>query len=174
MDVKYTKHAVEEVKKELFREYGNKVDTTTAAAFIKDNMRKATYISEIMNDKGKIDRLYAYRRYCFVLDRRDDCVITVYKRDNVHEDVRQVVQELLFKKLRELEQLEALLVEQRLEADIRLQIITQFNQYFGDFSKSLDVIDELLAWDELKAIDHKLYEFRLEKAKIAKGIAAHI
>lgn len=176
--VSYTYHAIKEVKHEIlkFSEKNYKslseITDAEAASFIKDHMRKARFISEIMSEEGKIDRLFAYRRYCFVLDRYDDVVITVYRRDHVHPEIRELVNEVLFEKLAAIQESERLLEAQRLEADITLQLNKVFNERFGaSFATQLE---ELAAWDELKAIDRKLFEFRIKKSKLVKGIAAYV
>lgn len=178
LDVKFTYHAIEEAKKELIKEYGVEHfgDMTTyeySVNFIKESMKQATFISEIMSESGKIDRLFAFRRFCFVLDRVDDVVITVYKRDNVHEEIRSLVKELLFEKLADLQQTEKALEEERLAADMRFQLEKHINKALSNTSFS-STFEELAAWDELKTIDKKLYAFRLKKSKLAKGIAAYL
>jgi len=178
-NVKYTRHAVDEARKELMKELDAEVAAITivsdaaAVGFIKSSMRQATYISEITDARGKTDRLYAYRRYCFVLDRYDDVVITVYRRDHVHEDIRSIVKELLFQKLADLEAVEKILVEERLQADMRHKLELHINMALGANSFK-HTHKELVAWEELREIERKLIEFRLEKSKIAKGIAAYV
>jgi hypothetical protein len=179
LEVKWTYHAIEETKKELAKAQEVQLEAITdeyAQLFIKDCMRQAKFISEIIDDKGKIDRLYAYRRYCFVLDRYDDVVITVYKRENVHEEIRELVQELLFEKLTSLEQTEALLEEERLAADIRVELIRNINRAINNNKQSsaADLIRIAEAKTELDAIERKLQYFRRKKSKLAKGIAAYI
>jgi hypothetical protein len=177
-DVKYTYHAVKEVQIELEREMGGScafIPKEQAIECIKESMKVAKYLGEIMSDGGKIDRLFAYRRFCFVLDRYDDVVITVYKRENVHEEIRNLVQELLFDKLRELEKAEKLLDEERLAADVRLQLEVELSKVENIGACNLGgVRNEFNLRRELEGLENRLFHFRLRKSKIAKGIAAYL
>jgi hypothetical protein len=170
-EIKWTYHALKEVKEELRTD-----NDEYAKLFIKDCMRQATFISEIMGENGKIDRLFAYRRYCFVLDRTDDVVITAYKRENVHEEIRTLVQELLFDKLADIERDEEMLEKERLGAEMAVEIHREINKALnrGRESSAADLIRVAEAKAELDGIERKLYEFRLKKSKLAKGIAAYL
>jgi hypothetical protein len=170
--IKYTRHALEEAKIELGegnegRVYGDE----DARRFIENNLRQATFISEIMNEAGKIDRLYAYRRYAFVLDRHDDVVITCYRRDNVHEDIRAKVRDLLFKELEEMAAQEDELLTEVLAADFALTLQNELKrrQYVYPDWETSQVLK--LRYTTAKG---RLHAFRLEKSKIAKGIAAYM
>jgi hypothetical protein len=79
---------------------------------------------------------------------------------------------MLFEKLADIEKSEQLLEEERLAADIAHQLHKELNKALG--ASFFTQVQELAAWDELKTIEKKLFEYRLRKSKLAKGIAAYI
>lgn len=143
--VSVTPHAIDKAM-ELF----NFASRQYAKRFIIETLKKSTFVSEIVNESGKVDRLFAHRRIAFVLDRYHDVVITVYVRENVDKDLREKVRELLFDYL-------VCLDKQEREIEERLFFSRQHGRE-----------------DEVEFLEAELAEFRMEKSKIAKGAVAFL
>jgi hypothetical protein len=164
-DIFITPHAVEKAR-ELFG-FESEQD---ARRFIINNLKQSIFVSEIVGESGKVDRLFAHRRVAFIMDRIDDVVITIYIRENVDADLRAKVRDLLCDHLKELEKQEQQLALNILEADIDAEL-----------TRSLAAIgiDELDKWTEiadntLEIARESLRDFQLEKSKVAKGIVAFL
>jgi hypothetical protein len=176
MQLKYTYHAIKEMREELDKDNGYGAPRLTdeqVRRTINEHMEKATFISKIMGANKKVDRLFAHRRYCFVLDLHEDVVITVYRREFAAGELRDLIRPLLFEKLDKLHAEEAELENQRISADMAYLMTQQLNAKMGGACFE-NQVREAIARQELKAVTRKLYEFRIEKSKIAKGIALFI
>lgn len=142
-----------------------------ARRFIRNSLNKATYISDIENEEGKKDRLFAYRRTAFVLDRTQDTVITIYIRDNVDKELREKVRDLLCDHIKELHKQEEELEEELLSLEIERSLLEELKK-----------IDESLVRDEeLYFLDkyvirkrEELADFKLERSKVVKGAVAFL
>lgn len=137
---------------------------------VHDYMKKAHYVSEIVGEDGKVDRLFAYRRIALIVDRYHDVVITIYERTNVEAELREKVRELLFDHLEELHSQEQGYEEDILQASIAHEI-TLGLEAAG--------VDELEPWIRLSAkevrdTENRLHEYRLERSKVAKGVVAYL
>lgn len=143
--ISVTPHAIDKAR-ELFG-FENEQQ---ARNFIIRNLKKSTFVSEIVGESGKVDRLFAYRRIAFVLDRYQDTVITIYIRDNVDKDLREKVRELL--------------------CDYLLQLSTRERE----LEERLFFSKEHGRPDEVETIENELHRFRIEKSKIAKGAVAFL
>lgn len=138
--ISVTPHAIEKAM-DLFG-FENPKD---AKRFIIENLKQSVFVSEIMGETGKVDRLFAYRRIAFVVDRYKDVVITVYIRENADKELREKIRELLCDYLVQLSEKERA-IEDRL-------ILARAHGRPG----------------EIAAAEAELARFRREKSKIAKG-----
>lgn len=160
-----TPHAVLKASDLFGVDYGSEARKT-----ILEKLKRATFVSEIVGESGKVDRLFAYRRIAFVLDRYDDVVITIYLRENVEVELREKVRELLFDHLSELQAKEKLIETDLMRIEIEYEML-----------KELDKVGlyEAGVWfaavrDEIKHKKRELHMFRLDKSKVAKGIVAYL
>jgi hypothetical protein len=69
-----------------------------------------------------------------------------------------------------------MLEKERLGAEMAVEIHREINKALnrGRESSAADLIRVAEAKAELDGIERKLYEFRLKKSKLAKGIAAYL
>ncbi|HGO9416641.1 TPA: hypothetical protein ACLBZX_005136 [Bacillus cereus] len=177
MNLSYTYHAIKEMREELEKDNGYEATSFTdeqVKKIISECMQKATFISKIMGTNQKVDRLFAYRRYCFVLDLNKDVVITVYRREFAAEELRELVRPFLFERLAEMHEVEEELEQQRVAADMAYLMTQKINAKMGGGACFESQVREAIVREELKTVTRQLYHFRLEKSKIAKGIALFI
>lgn len=171
--LKFTYHAIMEMREELqqdemINETG-RINDETIRNYIREYMSKATYLGYVTDGSGKQDRLYAYRRYCFVLDINEDVVITVYRRNIASDELRDLVKPLLFDKLREMdadiEVLEARYKKAHAEYKLEEKMYNALgkNGYAARAARSR----------RNKARSAKVFA-QVERSKIAKGIALFI
>jgi hypothetical protein len=164
-DIFVTPHAVEKAR-ELF---GFETEQD-ARRFIINNLKQSIFVSEIVGESGKVDRLFAHRRVAFIMDRVDDVVITIYIRENVEADLRSKVRDLLCDHLKELEKQEQQLSLSVLEADIDAELTRSLAAAgIDELDKWVDIAD-----NTLDIARGTLRDFQLEKSKVAKGIVAFL
>ncbi|WP_337102384.1 hypothetical protein [Paenibacillus sp. YIM B09110] len=89
-----TPHALDEAVKD----FG--VERAKAPMYVMDHLRKAAFISNIVNEDGRPGRLFGYRRMAFVVAPESDTVITVYPRHNSNPTLMESVQRVLIRALK--------------------------------------------------------------------------
>jgi hypothetical protein len=141
-----------------------------ARQFVIDNLKKATFVSEIVGEDGKVDRLFGYRRIAFILDRNDPVVITVYPRKNVEAGLREKVTELLFEHLDDLKRQEQELEDELLVIDMEVAMLEELSKVG---------VKEATVWVPLMRREYRhkseeLREFGLGRSKVAKGVVAYL
>ncbi|ABY46804.1 hypothetical protein [Bacillus mycoides] len=176
MDLIITNHSVEEMRNEILKDEQFE-DTTTGTLSIpkvkrimREYMDKATPLGEIVATNGKVDRLFAHRRYCFILERDNDVLITVYRRDMASAEVREMLRPFLLDKLREYEEKESTLKERLMTKDLEYTIEKAVGESSG-IKRPARVEFLRRRFEEAKA---ELLSFQVEKSKIVKGIALYI
>lgn len=169
-----TNHSIKEMRNEILKddqfEYYGHLSVPKVRRSIIEYMRKATYLGEIVGHDGKVDRLFAHRRYCFILERDNDVLITVYRRDMASAEVREMLRPFLMDKLKEYEQREATLKERVMIKDIEWSI----EKAVGDSSEIKRPVREKFLRERLDEAQAELMAFQIEKSKIIKGIALYI
>jgi hypothetical protein len=165
-DVFVTPHAIDKAM-QLFP-----LETAEEARrFVKNGLANATFISEIVGETGKVDRLYAHRRIAFVLDRVDDVVITVYIRDNVDRELRDKVRDLLSEHIKDLFKQERTLYDELLSLEMENDILQELHkrEVFGDMAEEIE-----MSWNGITRKQNEIDAFKLERSKIAKGAVAFL
>lgn len=144
-------------------------DRRDAMHFIREGLRESTFISEIVGETGKVDRLFAKNRLAFVVDRTEDVVITVYIREVVDKELRGEVQEAITQHLASLIQSEKELEDALLSLEIRdnidQELIARGEQPFHDWRELQQLVTEL---------QNKLDALRAKRSRVAKGAVAFL
>lgn len=83
-----------------------RISRDKAAAWVIDNVRKATFISDITSDEGKPCRLYGFQRIAYVLDAAADHVITLYPQNYAVTSVQRKVNAIVRRELEKAERKE--------------------------------------------------------------------
>ena len=159
-----TPHAIDKAM-ELFK-IKNRVE---ARNFVLDNLRKSTYISEIVGETGKIDRLFAHRRIAFVLDRVDDVVITIYVREHVDKELREEVKEIITDYIVRMHEEEKSLEEEILSLEIEQDVLKEFMK--------IGIAEESEFRWSVRCLNRKKWELdasRRRRSKVAKGAVAFL
>jgi hypothetical protein len=168
-----TPHACDEATKD----FG--VERKLAPMFVMDNLRKAAYVSMVVNEDGRPSRLFAYRRMAIVVAPDTATVITVYPRHNANPAVLESVQKVLLRALKAAERKEKLaekritvekakLNVERAECDLR-KAITQSLSVIDVMVAKINAIDSCVA-----ALDRELLEVKREKTNLANSIVPFI
>lgn len=171
-----TNHAIDEMKNEILKDEqfdsvgGGVLTIPKVKRIMREYIEKATYLGEIVALDGKVDRLFAHRRYCFIMERDNDVVITVYRRDMSSVEVREMLRPFLLDKLREYEERESTLKERVMIKDIEWTTEVAV----GKASKIVRPLREQFLERRLEEAQAELLAFQIEKSKIVKGIALYI
>lgn len=171
--LKFTYHAIKEMREELQQDEmivsSGRISDEKVRQYMCEFMKEATYLGEITDHTGKTDRLFAYRRYCFVLDLTDDVVITAYRRNIASDELRDIIKPILMSKLEDMEREIA-----KLQAE--------FDKRDREYKLEQKIYDSLRRNGYSTGIHRrlrgearsKLIAAKVEKSKIAKGIALFI
>jgi hypothetical protein len=159
-----TPHAIDKAM-ELFK-IKNRVE---ARIFVLDNLRKSTYISEIVGEKGKTDRLFAHRRIAFVLDRVDDVVITIYVREHVDKELREEVKEIITDYIVRMHDEEKELKKEITALEVEEEILSQFVKLGLASESEYRWISRCVIRKEAE-----LDASRRRRSKVAKGAVAFL
>jgi hypothetical protein len=161
-----TPHAIDKAM-ELF----DIKDRNEARLFIINNLKRSTYVSTIVGETGKRDRLFAYRRIAFVLDLVEDVVITIYIRDNVDKELRSEVREIICEYLRRMHEQEKELEEKLLALEIEYNMLRELSDrgLFDNLAAEIRLTERCITRTQ-----NELDEFRLKKSKVAKGAVAFL
>ncbi|MGA4501552.1 hypothetical protein [Bacillus cereus] len=98
----------------------------------------------------------------------------MYRREFAAEELRELVRPFLFERLAEMHEVEEELEQQRVAADMAYLMTQKINVKMGGGACFESQVREAIVREELKTVTRQLYHFRLEKSKIAKGIALFI
>jgi len=142
-----------------------------ARIHVQERLRQSTFISEIVGETGKVDRLFAHRRVAFVVDRVDAVVITIYERENVDEDLRNEVKDIISDYLVRLHEEESRIQEEILALNIELNMLEHFAPIQG-----MNVKESEIEWVR-RSITYKEAEYdasRAKRSKVAKGAVAFL
>ncbi|MCH5476725.1 hypothetical protein L4A40_26945 [Bacillus cereus] len=175
MTLRITDHAIEEMRTELLMDDLLNLTAVTdeeVREYIADYFSKAEYLGVITDINGNSDRLFAYRRYCFVLNIEKDVVITAYRRNVASEELRDIVRPLLFEKLREMESQEKQFEDDYKVADQAYQLERNINSALRKPRHKRG--REYYTKNQRRKSYNDMIMFKVEKSKIAKGIALFI
>lgn len=92
--INVSQHAIDESIRDF------RVPKLTAEDWVRSNLRKSTFISDIVGEDGRPCRLFAFQRIAFILDASDDRVITVYPRHHAVTTLQTKVQAVVTRELR--------------------------------------------------------------------------
>ncbi|HFR4151367.1 TPA: hypothetical protein ACHVJ6_005358 [Bacillus cereus] len=171
--LKFTYHAIKEMREELQQDEmivsSDRISDEKVRQYMREFMKEATYLGEITDHIGKTDRLFAYRRYCFVLDRTDDVVITAYRRNIASDELRDIIKPILMSKLEDMEREIAKLQAEFDKRDREYKLEQKMYDSLRRNGYSTGIHRRLRG--EARS---KLIAAKVEKSKIAKGIALFI
>lgn len=103
-------HACDEATKDF------RVPRQTAEEWIRSNLRKASFVSNIVGENGNPCRLFGFQRIAFVMDASADHVITIYPQHYVESAVKRGVQSVVMRALRNAER-----QERKVEREVRIE-----------------------------------------------------
>ncbi|PKJ52679.1 hypothetical protein [Bacillus sp. SN10] len=175
MDLIITKHSIDEMRNEIlkddqFDDTEGTLTTPKVKRIMREYLHKSTYLGEIVATDGKVDRLFAHRRYCFILERDNDVLITVYRRDMASQEVRDMLRPFLMEKLAEYEAREKTLKERLMIKDI--EYVTE--KAVGESSGIVRPARVEFLRRRFEEAKSELLAFQIEKSKVVKGIALYI
>lgn len=155
------------------------VDKAKAEQWIRDNVRKARYVSTILSGDGKTSRLFTFQRVAYILAVDSDHVVTVFEQHHAPAELTQRVRKLILAELAKYERKEAVVertvnVEKsRLAIEIARcnyrMMVTPSKTVIQANTKRLREIENIYA-----ELDAKLTEIRREKTSIAHGLVAYL
>lgn len=156
-----------------------RVPRPTADEWIRTNLRRATFIANIVGEDGKRSRLYAHQRIAFVLADTEDYVLTVYPQHQAGETIRAKVADLVARELRKLERKEraterAVAVE---KAKIAVQIAEcRLKMTITPSARVVATNTAAIRALETKAaeLDRMVAEVKREKSTFAKGVVMYV
>lgn len=170
--LKVTEHATNRIHERF------KVSKHKAKAWAVEKLRKAEYISNILDDNLREGRLFTAEGISFVLDLHEDTLVTVYipvKNERMAEKVRKIFMKDLEKATKNEERtlkrnttaIEELKIEyhQTKLKSLRARKPSLINEY----SQRLDAINR-----EIHKLEDEINKSRLEKSYIAKGLVAYL
>lgn len=168
-----TPHACDEAAKD----FG--VDRAKAPIYVMDNLRKAAFISNIVNEDGRPGRLFGYKRMAFVVAPETDTVITVYPRHNVNQALSDSVKKLLTGALKSADRKEKVAEKRISIAKAQLNVERAECELRRAKSQSITVIDAMITRvndidAEIIALDRELLEIKREKTNLANSIVVFV
>ncbi|MEK4697798.1 hypothetical protein MKX31_28120 [Bacillus sp. FSL M8-0063] len=171
--LKFTHHAIMEMRVELQQDEmitaAGRINDERVRQYMREYIKIATYLGEIMDNNGKIDRLFAYRRYCFVLDQNEDVVITAYRRNIASDDLREIIKPMLMSKLQSMDYEIKGLQETFDRTDREYKLETKMYNALGKNGYTTGHARSLR-----RKAKSNLIAAKVERSKIAKGIALFI
>jgi hypothetical protein len=171
--LKFTHHAIMEMREELQQDemiaVTGRINDEKVRQYMREYIKTATYLGEITDNNGKTDRLYAYRRYCFVLDLNEDVVITAYRRNIASDDLREIIKPILLAKLKDMDAQIVHLQEDFDRRDREYKLETKMYNALGKNGYTTGHARSIRSKAKFSLISAKV-----ERSKIAKGIALFI
>lgn len=150
-----------------------------AERWITDNLRKAAYVGEVVDEEGRERILYGYERIAFVVSKIDGAVITVYPQHHVTPTIRQKVEEIIARELRkarrkferiyrDVELTKADLMVERAEC-YRRKLRTRSEAVRNAMEGRIRAIDEYCA-----QLDDDVAKVRRDNSALVKGVVAYL
>lgn len=171
--LKFTHHAIMEMRVELQQDEmittTGRINDERVRQYMREYINAATYLGEITDNNGKTDRLFAYRRYCFVLDLNEDVVITAYRRNIASDDLRDIIKPILLSKLKSMDGEIVHLQENFDRRDSEYKLETKMYNALGKNGYTTGNARAIR-----KKAKSSLISAKVERSKIAKGIALFI
>lgn len=171
--VEVTKHAIQAAT----TKFG--IGRNQAENWIRDNIRNARYIGEIISDDDNESRLFANRRIVFVVDAVDDRVITVYPQNDapteLYEDLLKVALKHARRSTREINKARK---ETAIKiAELNVEIAELKLRQAKTTSRAVDMachnkINELIA--KIHEYKDELREKESKHRRLLKGVAAYV
>ena len=171
MKVTVSHHAVDEAVKDF------RVDRRVAEEWIRNNFRKATFVSDIVSEDGKPCRLFGYQRIAFIMAQDADHIVTVYPRNTstVHAKVKALIdRELKRAQKKESQELRKIRIEkaqlnvERANCSLRMEL-TPSAAVVRNNTKRIADIDA-----ELARLDSEILRIKKEKSSVAKSVVMYI
>ena len=155
----------------LFNRKNGFVTKRAAYQYGISKLLQSKFISEIWDsEKKKTDRLFANGSMVFVLDGKEDHVITVYDRKYVDRITLGLVEHILADKVEELNRQERDLYEKVIATEATLEFYTSLQKTSGE---NFAVEIEMLTAD-VEAVNQEYDDFRRYKAALAKSISVFL
>jgi hypothetical protein len=168
-----TPHACDEAAKD----FG--VSRDRAPQFVMAQLRKATFIDNVIGDDGNPGRLFGYQRMAIVVAPDVPTVITVYPRHVPSSAIRDPIEKVLYRALTAAKRKEAREIK-RINVEIAQLGIERaqcsLRKAKSSSRKVCAVMDVRIAEIDaaLRNYAQELYEVRREKSNLAKGIVAYV
>jgi hypothetical protein len=171
--ISVSQHAIDEAIRDF------RVNPKVAEEWLRSNLRKASFISDIISESGNPCRLFGFQRIAFVLDASSDRVITVYPRHHAVNGLQTKVQALILRELRNAERRErsierkvnvtkAQLTVERAECKLRMTI-TPSKAVVRVNTARIAEINAAMA-----ELDRELFEAKKERSSIAKSAVMYV
>lgn len=156
-----------------------RVDKRIAEEWIRSGFRQARFVADIISEEGNPCRLFAGKHVTFILDARDDRIVTVYPGDAIAPHIRDKVESLITRELRKIERKESATIRRntiaRLELNVERAACILRAEKTRSQSVKLAMKARIAAIDEyLTQLNEDIEKIRHEKRKIAKAVAAYV
>jgi hypothetical protein len=171
--ISVSQHAIDEAASDF------RVDRSVAEDWIRSNLRKAAFVSDIISEGGKPCRLFGFQRIAFILADTADFVITVYPRRAVLSGLQSKVQALVLRELRKAERKERSIERKVLVTKAELTVERAQCKYRMTVTPSKAVVRTNTARiAEITAVmaelDRELFDAKKEKSALAKSLVAYL
>ncbi|MFD2704686.1 hypothetical protein [Salibacterium lacus] len=169
-----TNHAIDEAQ----RKFG--VPHKKADGWIRSRLADAQFIGEHTNEDGKVTRLFAFNRICFILGRHEDVVITTHPQYKsapaaLRNPIRGIIEKEIRKSQRKLRALEK---RTRLDkADIRVEIAECERRAVRTKSESVRAACQARVsalTEHLATLDEDVRKAQAEHSALLKGVAVFV
>lgn len=168
-----TPHACDEATKD----FG--VERAKAPSYVMSQLRKASYIDDIIGDDGNPSKLYAYQRMAIVVAPDSPTVITVYPRNQASASLRDPIEKVLNrilkaakrKETRDIKRISICIAEisvERAQYELR-RAKTTSKKLMTELTAKINEVDT-----EIARYQAQIFEVKREKSMLAKGIVAYI
>jgi len=167
--IRVTQHAIDRAVERLGAERASAEQT------IRDNMKKATFVSYILNEEGRHNRLFTYQRVAYILAADIDLVVTLFKQHYAPAAITQQVRKVLDRELAKAVRKEKAAERRVAVAKAKLDVEAAQCRYKMTVTPSKAVIatnTERLAQIDVRltALDGELTAARRAKSDIARGM----
>jgi hypothetical protein len=168
-----SKHAIDEAVKDF------RIDRKDAEEWIRSNLRKSRFISDIISQEGRPSRLYAYQRVALILADSEDFVFTVYPQNTPDSRLHSKVETLILRELRKAERIERAAIRRASVEKARLAVEKARCELAMTVTPSKSVIAANTAKiaqinESISQLDRQVLEAKRTKSSIAKALAAYL
>jgi predicted Zn-ribbon and HTH transcriptional regulator len=150
-----------------------------AEQWIRDNVKKAEFVSVITAEDGRLSRLFAFQRVAYIMPLDTDLVVTVYTQHYAPSEMQQKVQAVAKRELAKVYRKEKAIERKVRVEKSRLSVELAKCQYRMEITPSRSVISannarvaEIQA--QINVLDSELLSVQKEKSSIAKGLIAFL